>query len=143
MVVPELVVLEKLQQESPPPAWPDKDDGTGGEKPISSAPRGRSPGKLVTLSCQAVIDRMHRQAGDAQRGRIFEAVDSQGGGEHESQERDWESSRLGGGLGPLRDRLREKENIIVYESKEKKARIAFIIWLCCRSGVSFGSWLGI
>ena len=99
MVVAELGVVEKQQQESPPPAWPDEDDGTGGEKPISSAPRGRLSGKHVTLLCRAVIDGMHRQAGDAQRGRIFETVDAQGGGEHERQEKDWESRRLGVGLG--------------------------------------------
>lgn len=62
--------------------------------------------------------------------RTFEAVDPQGGGEHEKQERDWGSRRLGGGLvvgffaGPgeergrcrrrrlLRERLREKKKII-------------------------------
>ena len=79
MVVAELGVVEKQQQESPTPAWPDEDDGTGGEKPISSAPRERLSGRHVTLSCQAVIDGMHRQAGDAQRGRIFDTVDVHGG----------------------------------------------------------------
>ena len=39
MVVAELGVVEKRQQESPLPAWPDEDDGTGEQKPKSSAPR--------------------------------------------------------------------------------------------------------
>ena len=56
----------------------------------------------MTLSCRAVIDGMHRQAGDAQRGRIFETVNAQGGGEHERQEKDLESRKLGGGLGSSR-----------------------------------------
>ena len=54
MAVAELGVVEKQQQESPPPVWPDEDDGTGGEKPISSAPRGRLSGQHVTLSSRAV-----------------------------------------------------------------------------------------
>ena len=58
---------------------------------------------------------MHRQVGDAQRGRIFETVDAQGRGEHESQEKDWETRRLGGG---------PQEHVL------KKARIiAFINFL--------------
>ena len=42
----------------------------------------------MTLSCRAVIDGMHLQAGDAQRERIFETVDAQGWGEHDKQEKD-------------------------------------------------------
>ena len=70
---------------------------------------------------------MHRQAGDAQRGRIVQTV-AQEGGEHERREKDWESRRLGGGLRfgffagpgeehgrrrrrcPLRERQREAKN---------------------------------
>ena len=83
MVVAELGVVEKQQQESPPPAWPNEDDGADGEKPISSLPREDLAGIHLTLSCRAVIDSMHRQAGDAQRGRMLETVDARGGGEHE------------------------------------------------------------
>ena len=99
MVVAELGVVEKQQQESRPVVWPDEDDVTGGGKATSSGPRGRLSGKHVTLSCRAVIDGMHRQAGDAQRGRIFETVGAQGRGEHERQETEWESKRLSGGSG--------------------------------------------
>ena len=74
---------------------------------------------------------MHRQASDAQRGRNIETVDAQEGGEHERQEMDCASRRLGGRLGldfsavpgeehglqrrlcPQQERLREKEKIIV------------------------------
>ena len=80
--------MEKQQQESPPPAWPDEDDDTGGEQPISSPPRGALSGTHLTLSCRAVIDDMHRQAGDAQRGRIVQTV-AQEGGEHERREKDF------------------------------------------------------
>ena len=132
MVVAELGVVEKQQQESPPPTWRDEDDGVGGEQPISSPPRGGLSGTLLTFSCGAVIGGMHRQAGDAQRGRIFETVGAQGRGEHERQESDWESKRFRGGLVfgffagpgeehgrwrrrcPLRERLRKKEKIIAY-----------------------------
>ena len=126
MVVAEPGVAEKQPQESPPPAWPDEDDGVGGKQPISSLPRGALSGTHLTFSCRTVIDGMHRQAGDAQRGRIFQTVDAQEVGEHEN----WESRRLGGGLRfgffagpgeehgqrgrrcPLRERLREKAKII-------------------------------
>ena len=62
---PELGVVDKQQQEPPPPARPDDDDGTGGGQPLSSPPRGCSSGTHLTFSCRAVIDGMHRQAGDA------------------------------------------------------------------------------
>ena len=51
MVVVELGVVEKQQPESPPPAWPHEDDGTGGEKPILPPPRGRLSGK----TCDALV----------------------------------------------------------------------------------------
>ena len=79
MVVAELGVAEKQPQESPPPAWPDEDDGVDAEQPISSTPWGGLSGTDRTFSCVAVIYSMHRQAGDAQRGRIFETVDAQEG----------------------------------------------------------------
>ena len=71
LVVADLAVVEKKKQESPPPAGPDEDNGVAGEQPISSPPRGCLSGTHLTLSCRAVSDGMHRQAGDAQRGRIF------------------------------------------------------------------------
>ena len=42
---------------------------------------------------------MHRQGSDAHRGRNIETVDAQGGEEHERQEMDCASRRLGGRLG--------------------------------------------
>ena len=42
---------------------------------------------------------MHRQAGDAQRGRIFQTVAQEGGDLGKKRKKDWESPRLGGGLG--------------------------------------------
>ena len=72
-------------------AWLDEDDDTGRKQPISSSTRGALSGTHLTFSCRAVIDAMHRQAVDAQRGRIFQTV-AQEGGEQESR-------RLGGGLG--------------------------------------------
>ena len=69
--VAKLGVVEKQQQESQPAAWLDKHEDTGGEQPISSPPRGVLPGAHPTFSCRAVNDGMHRQAGDAQRGRTF------------------------------------------------------------------------
>ena len=124
MVVAELGVVEKQQQESQPAAWLDEDDGTGGEQPISSPPRGSLSGTQLTLSCQAVIDSIHCQAGNAQRARTFQTL-AQEGGEQVS------TRRLGGlGFGffarpgeehgrrrrrcPLRERLREREKIIVW-----------------------------
>ena len=92
MVVAELGVVEKQQQESQPAAWLDEDDDTGGEQPISSPPRRALSGTHPTFSCRAVIDGMHRQAGDAQRGRTFQTV-AQEGGKRES------TRRLGGGSG--------------------------------------------
>ena len=80
-MVAELGVAEKQPQESPPPAWPDEDDGVDGEHPISLPPREGLSGTRLTFSCRAVTDGMHRQASDAQRRRIFETVDAQGGGE--------------------------------------------------------------
>ena len=157
MVVADLRVVQNQQQESPPPAWPDEDDGTGREKRISSPPRGRLSGKHVRFSCRAVIDGMHRQAGDAQRGRIFETVDAQGGVEHERQEKDWESRRLGGRLGldsfaepgeehgrrrrrcPLRERLREKDKIIVCRKSACSKRHVFLSLFCCVADLAFGS----
>ena len=53
----------------------------------------------LTFSGRAVIDCMHRQAGDAQRGRTLEAVQPQEGGKDDRQERDWESKRFGAGVG--------------------------------------------
>ena len=50
MVVAELGVTEKKPQESPPQAWPDEDDGDGGEQPISSPPRGDSTGTYKAFS---------------------------------------------------------------------------------------------
>ena len=141
---PELGVVDKQQQESPLPAWPDDDDGAGGGKPLSSPPRGCSSGTHLTFSCRAVIDGMHRQAGDAQRGRTLKAVQPQEGGEDDRHERDWESRWFGAGVVfgffagpgeqrgrwrrrcPLRE-LREK-NMIIADSKSicsKKARIVF------------------
>ena len=114
-------MVEKQQQGSQPAAWLDEDDDTGGEQPISSPPREALSGTQLTLSCQAVIDSMHRQAGDAQLARTFQTV-AQEGGEQES------TRRLGGGLGfgffagpgekhgrrrrrcPLRERLCERED---------------------------------
>ena len=73
---------------------------------------------------------MHRQADDAQRGRMFDTADAKEGGEHLKQEKDWKSRRLGGKLGIgffagpdeeqerprrrclLRKRQREKEETI-------------------------------
>ena len=122
MVVAELGVVEQ-QQGSQPTAWPDEDDDTGKEQPISSPPRAALSYKHLTLSCRAVIDGIYRQAGDAQRGRTFQTV-AQEGGEQESR-------RFGGRWGfgsfagsgeehgrrkrrcPLRERLREKAKIIV------------------------------
>ena len=113
----------------------------------------------LTFSCRAVIDGMHRQAGDAQRGRAFEAVHPQGGGEHERQERNRESRSFGGGLVfgffagpekehgrwrrrcPLRERLREKEKIIAYSKTfARQGTCRFRLWLrdvflSCRFGV--------
>ena len=91
MVVAELGVVEKQQQGSQPVAWLEEDDDTGTEQRISSSPRGALSGTHLTFSCRAIIDGMHRQAGDAQRGRTFQTV-AQEGGEQESR-------RLGGGLG--------------------------------------------
>ena len=126
MVVAELGVAEKQPQESPPQAWPDEADGVGGEQPKSTPPRGGLSGTDRTFSCRAVIDSMHGQAGDAQRGRIFETVDAQEGGEHERQESNWKREGIGtgwsfsifGGWGhetpgrritcPRRTRVREK-----------------------------------
>ena len=161
MVVAELGMVENHhQQESPPPAWPDEDDGTGRGKPTSSPPRGCLSGKHVTPSCRAVIDCMHSQAGDAQRGRIFETVDAQEGGEHERQEKDWESRRLGGGLGfgffagpgdehgrrrrrsPLRERLREKEKIVVCRKRTCFKKDVLLPVYCCVADSGFGSVLG-
>ena len=65
MVVDELGATEKQQQESPPLAWPDEDDDTGGEQPISSPPTGALSGTHLAFSCRAVIDGTHCQAGDA------------------------------------------------------------------------------
>ena len=97
MVVAELGVAEKQLQESPPPVRPDEDDGVGGGQPISSPPREGLSGTDRTFSCRAVIDSMHRPAGDAQRGRILETVDAQEGGEHERQESDWKREGVGTG----------------------------------------------
>ena len=126
MVVAELGAVEKQQQESQPPAWPDEDDDTGGEQPISSPPGEALSGTHLTFSCRAVVDGMHRQAGDAQRRRTFQTVAQKGGKRGKRQEKEWESRRLGGGLGfvffagpgeehgrrrrrcPLRERLREE-----------------------------------
>ena len=88
MVVAELGVVEKQQQESQPAAWLDEDDDTRGEQPISSSPRGALSGTQMTFSGRAFIDGMHRQAGDAQRGRTFQAV-AQEGGTGEYQEAWW------------------------------------------------------
>ena len=75
-------------------------------------------------------------------------------------EKDWESRRLSSGLGfrffagpgeehgrrrrrrPLR--LREKEKIITYrKSTCSKRHVVLLLFLSCRFGVWFGSWLGI
>ena len=91
------------------------------------------------FSCRAVIDGMHGQAGDAQRGRTFQTV-AQEGAEQESR-------RLGGGSGfgfiagpgdehgrqrrrcPLRERLREEEEIIVCrKSRLQKGTYCFHIY---------------
>ena len=74
MVVAELVVVEKQHQGSQPAAWLDEDNDTGGEQPISSPPREDLSGIYLTFSCRAVIDSMHRQAGDAQCARTFQTV---------------------------------------------------------------------
>ena len=136
MVVAELGVVEKQQQGSQPAAWLDEDDDTGREQPISSSPRGALSGTHLTFSCRAVIDGMHRQAGDAQRGRTFQTV-AQESGEQKSR-------RLTGGLGfgffagpweehgrrrrrcPLRERLREEEKIIVCRKSTCSKRHAFL-----------------
>ena len=122
MVVAELWRVEKQQQGSQPAAWLDEDDDIGGDQPISSPPRGALSGTHLTFSCQAVVDGMHRQAGDGQRGREFQTA-AQEGGEQESR-------RLGSGLGfsffvgpgeehgrrrrrcPLRERLHENKKTI-------------------------------
>ena len=119
----------------------------------------------LTFSCRAVIDDMHHQAGDAQRGRTYEAVDPQGGGGHERQEKDWESRRFGGGLlfgffagpgeeygrwrrrCPLRERLREKEKIIAYGKRtcsKKHVLLSFVDSQFCvmQIRVWFGPGLG-
>ena len=89
MVASELGVLDEQQQESPPPTWPDEDDGTGGESRYRCRRGDVQRVRIyLTFSCRAVIDGMHRQAGNAQRGRTREAVHPQGGVEHERQERD-------------------------------------------------------
>ena len=92
VVVSELGVVEKQQQGSPLSDWLDEDDDTGGEQPISSPPGEALSGTHLTFWYRAVVDGMHRKAGDAQRGRIFQTV-AQEGGEQES------TRRLGGGLG--------------------------------------------
>ena len=142
MVVAELGVVGKQQQGSQPAAWPDIDDDTGGEQPISSPPRGALSGTHLMFSCRAVIDGMRRQAGGAQRGRTFQTV-AQEGGEQESR-------RLGGGLGfgffagpgkehgrrrrrcPLRECLREKEKIIACrKSTRSKRHVLLHFFLPC------------
>ena len=161
MVVAELGVAEKQQQEPQPAAWLDEDDDAGGEQPISSPPRGVLSGTHPTFSCRAVFDGMHRQAGDARRGRIFQTVAQEGGDRGKRWEKDWESRRLSGGLGfgffagpgeehgrrrrryPLRERLREKEKIIVWRKSTCSKRHVFNIFWSCRFGVRFGSWIGI
>ena len=154
MVVAELLVVITQQQESQPAAWLDGDDDTGEEQPISSPPRGALSGTHLTFSCQAVIDSMHRRAGDAQRARTFQTV-AQEGGEQES------TRRLGGGLGygffagpgeehgrrrrrcPLRERPREKEKIIVWRKSTCSKRhvlLSYFLVLQIRGLVRFLVW---
>ena len=103
---------------------------------------------------------MHRQAGDAQRGRIFQTVAQEGGDRGKRRDDDWESRRLGGlGFGffagpgeehgrrrrrcPLRERLREKDKIVVCRKSTCSKRhilLSYIYFWLEDSG--FGSVLG-
>ena len=98
MVEAGLEVAEQQAHESLPTAWPGEDDGVGGEQRISSPPRGGISVTNRTFWCRAVVDSMHRHAGDAQRGRIFETLSTQeGGGEHERQRSGWKREGIGTG----------------------------------------------
>ena len=153
MVVAELGVVEKQQQESQPAAWLDEDDDTGGEQPISSPPIGDLSGTRLTFSCRAVIHGMHRQAGDAQRRRIFQ-VAQEGGDRGKRREKDWGSRRLGGGLGfgffaepgeehgrrrrrcPLREHhATKRRSSPAARARAPKGTYCFLIFLSCRFGV--------
>ena len=157
MVVAELGMVEKQQQGLQPTTWVDKGDDTGGEQSISSPPRGALSVTHLTFSCQAVVDGVHLQAGDAQRGRKFQTV-AQEGGEQESR-------RLGGGLGfdffvgpgeehgrrrrccPLRESLREKEKTIACRRSTCSKRHVLLqnslYYFSCLEDSGFRSVLGL
>ena len=104
---------------------------------------------------------MHRQAGDARRGRIFQTVAQEGGDRGKRRKKDWESRRLSGGLRfgffagpgeehgrrrrrcPLRERVREKEKISSgARARVQKGTYCFHNFCLADSG-RFGSWIGI
>ena len=79
--------MGKQPQGSQPAAWNGEDDDTCGKQPISSPVRGALSGARLTSSSRAVIDGMHRQAGDAQRGRTIKTVAA--GGWKTGEEKAW------------------------------------------------------
>ena len=85
----------------------------------------------------------------------------EGGDRGKMQEKDWESRRLGGGLGfgffagpgeehgrrrrrcPLRERLREKEKIVLCRKSTCSKRHVLFSLFCCLADSGFGSVLGL